>query len=141
MINRDGSDVRQLTSFGGSNAHWSPDGQRIIFESQHLYDEPITDIYAQVESSGILSMRIDGSEVIRIADGAYSPVWSPSTWRGSPANQQTLHLKQITVGDHHSCGLETDGRVVCWGTTTLAKHHHPIYCLLFLRRETSTRAG
>ena len=125
VINRDGSDIRQLTSFGGSNAHWSPDGQRIIFESQHLYDEPITDIYAQVESSGILSMRIDGSEVIRIADGAYSPVWSPSTWRGSPANQQTLHLKQITVGDHHSCGLETDGRVVCWGNNDFGQASPP----------------
>ncbi len=125
VMNRDGSDIRQLTDFGGSNAHWSPDGQRIIFESQHLYDEPITDIYAEAESHGIVSMRIDGSEVVRITDGAHSPVWSPSVWHGNSATQQILHLKQITVGDHHSCGLETDGRVVCWGNNDFGQASPP----------------
>ena len=125
VMNRDGTDIRQLTTFGSSNAHWSPDGQRIILESQHLYKEPITDIYAEFESHGILSMRIDGSEVVRISDGAYSPVWSPSEWRVRDATRQTLRLKQATIGDVHACGLETGGTVVCWGNNDLGQTSPP----------------
>ena len=88
----DGSDVQQLTSNArrfSINSDWSPDGQKIAFDSDRVGGGGRTQVYV---------MNSDGSGVTQVTRGAgfhSSPGWSPdgtslaieSEWGDYPAQQ------------------------------------------------------
>lgn len=64
ITNADGTDVHQLSSANGSHAHWSPDGDKIIFHGE--------------VNNGIWLINPDGSnEKLFYSRGGY-PAWSPN---------------------------------------------------------------
>jgi hypothetical protein len=67
VINADGTGETNLTnSFGSGNgaSAWSPDGQKIVFESGR-------------SPAGIYVMNADGTGVARLSDPGDNPAWSP----------------------------------------------------------------
>ncbi len=64
-MNADGTDVQRLIDSGGENPSWSPDGSRILFESNRHGD-----------GSEIYTMNADGTDVQFLA-GGNNPSWSP----------------------------------------------------------------
>ncbi|MDE0188508.1 MAG: S8 family serine peptidase [bacterium] len=140
VMDRDGANVKQLTDFGGWDASWSPDGQSIVFGSTYFFENPYEEwnIYAEAQSWGILTMSVGGSDPVRLFDGADSPAWTPSGQTGftdGSVAPQSLRLEQITMGDHHACGLDTGGMAICWGNNDLGQTSPP--AVLF----TSVEAG
>ena len=123
--------IRQLTDNGGRNPNWSPDGSRIAYESTHLYVSPYSEwnIYASLESNGIIVMNIDGSGLQRIADSAGDPAWAPSPTGGRPRveipTSSPTEFSMISTGGFHSCGIRTDGTVACWGSDDLGQTSSP----------------
>jgi TolB protein len=74
VMNRDGSDVRTLTT--GGSPDWSPDGSEIVFER-------IGPCFFDICNGDIYAMAADGSQVrqLTFSDGLFSyyghPAWSP----------------------------------------------------------------
>ena len=72
-IQPDGTGLTQITDFRSNNADWSPDGTRLVFQSDHD-NEPLNtpDIYI---------IDIDGTNLVEIIDAPplvdYGPRWSP----------------------------------------------------------------
>jgi TolB protein len=80
VINRDGSDLEQLTypnpSFGGSTRpDWSPDGRQIAFV------RVIAATKTQMRNTQIWVMNADGSDPVLLMDRANEPDWSPNGQR------------------------------------------------------------
>jgi len=72
----DGSDRRQLTTKGGYNPSWSPDGTRIAFGA------------APEQVARLYTIRPNGTGVIAIADDAGAAEWSPdSRWLAFTRNK------------------------------------------------------
>ncbi len=74
VMNRDGSDIRQLTSgeFADFNPSFAPDGRHVIFDRSEL---------ALGQRSHIFSVAIDGSGLRQVSSGAASdqdPVYTPN---------------------------------------------------------------
>ena len=91
VVNVDGSGLQQLAGFnvgarGAGEADWSPDGTRIIFETNAAVDEngnilDAADIYVvNADGSGLTNLTrnqvILGAKTFRI-EGSSDPVWSP----------------------------------------------------------------
>ena len=82
-IRPDGSDLQQVTSAPGNEAHcaWSPDGEWIIFSSSRMgfKDEAIYTDSPQPYGELFL-MRYDGSDVRQLTDNQWedaTPAWEP----------------------------------------------------------------
>lgn len=60
-IRPDGTGLRRLTSRGGKNGSWSPDGRRLVFE----------------RSRALYAVRADGTGRRKLTSRATNPVWSP----------------------------------------------------------------
>ena len=73
LVNPDGSNLTQLTDFSSAVADWSPDGTRLVFNSDHD-DEP-TDV------PDLWAMNVDGTGLVELVDEPESvdafPKWSP----------------------------------------------------------------
>lgn len=73
LIDADGSNLTQFTDFSSAIAHWSPDGNRLIFNSDHD-DEP-------KDTPDIWTMNIDGTGLLELldvpADADFDASWSP----------------------------------------------------------------
>lgn len=67
MSEKDGSNLRRLTSIGGSTPRWSPDGKRIVFESNHRGQPEIYVLTISTES--VLRLTSDQGSNLR-------PSWS-----------------------------------------------------------------
>ena len=77
-MNADGSGQTQLTSTPNfsENPNWSPDGRRIVFDSDR----------AEKGNLDIYSMKADGSDVQQLTDSPALdavPAWSPDGHRSS----------------------------------------------------------
>lgn len=69
----DGSQHRQITDFRSNNADWSPDGTRIVFQSDHQNEpEDTPDIYILNLLSGELAEILDDPP-----STDFNPRWSP----------------------------------------------------------------
>jgi len=73
-IHADGSNLTQLTDFRSANGDWSPDGSKIVFQSDHQNEpEDTPDIYI---------IDANGENLVEILDAPetadYSPRWSPA---------------------------------------------------------------
>ena len=78
IMNADGSDVRRLTNNEASDSHlrWSPDGRRIVFESNRDDPDPGDDH----RTWNIYVMNADGSDQTRLTNNEAIdtlPRWSP----------------------------------------------------------------
>ena len=96
-VQASGEQLRQITPFaiGAGDAHWSPDGKRIVFEA---YPSPTSrgDVYV---------VRDDGSGLRNLTDnaatnGSSDPVWLPD-------GKRMLFLQGIRNGDEFVLGLAT----------------------------------
>ncbi len=68
VMNADGSSIIELTDHSGSGStpSWSPDSERLVFSR----------FTKAGDSTGIYSVRRDGSETLRLADFGIAPSWS-----------------------------------------------------------------
>jgi serine/threonine protein kinase/Tol biopolymer transport system component len=89
IVGATGESVRRLTDFG-SNAAWSPDGQRIVFCT-----EEVGSVYSRNGISALWTVDLNGGAPVKIDDGdAIQPAWSPSGTRiafwQNPSGQRDL---------------------------------------------------
>ncbi len=78
IANADGSNARLLTE--GSQASWSPDGQRIAFVQFFTVEVPEAGVGISVSALDILTMNVDGSDKKRLTSalgGEREPHFSP----------------------------------------------------------------
>ena len=121
VMNRDGSGVRRLATWGGSPA-WSPDGLQLAFSG----------------ASGITVANADGSSARRIAAGS-APTWSPdgrelafvrveftsagcTVSRIFAVNVEGANERRVTPRSAGSCGADDyqpdwQARCTIYGTT------------------------
>ena len=73
LINTDGSELAQFTTFSSAVPHWSPDGLRLVFNSDHD-DEP-------KDTPDLWGMDLDGTNLVeyidRPASADFNGQWSP----------------------------------------------------------------
>jgi TolB protein len=115
VVNRDGSGLRQLTSWPGEDGWpaWSPDGKRIAFCSTHGWPAGPTRYALWV-------MNADGSYKRRLARGmlgAY-PVWSPDgkeiLFTGGPPNDADNNLWVVRPDGSGPRRVPLKGWLVDW---------------------------
>ena len=80
-LRSNGSDVTKLADPGASDATWSPDGTKILFQR-----------WSDGLSDGIWAMGADGSNPQRLTDLGFRPVWSPDGQRIVFGKNGTLWL-------------------------------------------------
>lgn len=91
----DGSKPKQLTSFGGpatGTPRWSPDGNRIVFDSSAT---GTSDTYV-IDAEGGMPRRLT-SELV----GHYMPSWSPSG--------KLIYFKSNRSGSDHIWSVSAEG--------------------------------
>lgn len=73
LTDADGSNLEQFTDFSSAVSDWSPDGNGLIFNSDHD-DEP-------VDTPDIWAMNLDGTGLVELLDepptADFNPQWSP----------------------------------------------------------------
>jgi TolB protein len=111
VVHPDGRDARQLTSnsIWDGDAHWSPDGRRIVFASERDSNPGWP-----VRRAEIHVMNADGSNVRKLTnsvDGSRTPRWSPdgtriafarrddSGYRVYVMNADGTNLRAVTPAD------------------------------------------
>jgi Tol biopolymer transport system component len=97
VVNADGSGLTQVTDFSSAVPHWSPDGGRLMFNSDHD-DEPndVPDLYA---------MNLDGSNLVEIVD---QPETADFNGRWSPDGSRVLFVSDRT-GNYELFVVNVDG--------------------------------
>jgi TolB protein len=100
VINLDGTGLKQLTALGhleAGNAHWSPDGTRILFQSFGSFPEgSIPQLY---------TILPDGTHLVQLTTNErnYEPAWSPDgtkivfAHRSSTGADQNAHLYEMNA--------------------------------------------
>jgi Tol biopolymer transport system component len=90
----DGTDLTQLTDFSSANADWSPDGGRIVFQSDHDNEPKDTpDIYV-IDSTGENMVEIlDAPEI-----PDYNARWSPDGEKILFTSNRTEKTELFTIG-------------------------------------------
>jgi hypothetical protein len=89
-MNADGSNETPITTTGGLNPAWSPDGTRIAFQS---YRDGSGDIY---------TMNANGSGVARLTDSPYAdeyPTWSPDGTKIAFVHGRTWTERRLRIMD------------------------------------------
>jgi len=73
LVNVDGTDLVQFTTFSSAVPHWSPDGLRLVFNSDHD-DEP-------TDTPDLWGMDLDGTNLVEYVDrpptADFNGQWSP----------------------------------------------------------------
>lgn len=123
MSETDGSNLRRLTSIGGSTPRWSPDGKQILFESNQR-GQP--DVYVlTLETGGVQRFTMDGASNSRPSwsrDGRYIYFGSNRTgrWQIWKVPSRGGDAVQITrMGGLYA--VETfDGRAIYYTSPELA---------------------
>lgn len=73
-VQADGSDLTQVTDFRSNNVDWSPDGSRLVFQSDHQNEpENTPDIYLIDANGENLEEILDEPPMVD-----YGPRWSPN---------------------------------------------------------------
>ena len=102
----DGSHLTQITDFRSANADWSPDGSRIVFQSDHQNEpEDTPDIYL-IDSTG--------ENMIEILDDPETPDYYP---RWSPDGKKILFVSTRT-GKTELFTISIDGTEIVQITET-----------------------
>lgn len=86
VMNADGTGQTRLTNGAGPGVSWSPDGQKIVFDS----------------NPGISVMNADGSHLTLLASAGESPAWSPDGQRIAfvvrpEANSESIRMKETEI--------------------------------------------
>ena len=97
LIDADGSNLVQFTDFSSAVPHWSPDGKRLIFNSDHD-DEP-------KDTPDLWAMDIDGSNLVELVD---KPPTADFNGRWSPDGKQILFASDRDV-DYNLYVMNVDG--------------------------------
>ena len=94
VVNADGSDLEELVQ--GSDPSWSPDGNRLAFDSGSPFNS----------GSRVLVMDVDGTGLQDLASG-YEPIWSPDGSRIAFTKDGTgLYDSDLWVVDPTGSNLE-----------------------------------
>jgi TolB protein len=100
VINRDGTGLKQVTAWGqleAGNAHWSPDSQRILFQSFGSFPAGST--------PQLYTIFPDGTHLVQLTSKERNswPAWSPEgtkiifAYRSTTAVDQNGHLYEMNV--------------------------------------------
>jgi Tol biopolymer transport system component len=121
LMNADGSDSKLLVSniFHDVNLAWSPDGTKIAFCSVKS---------SRGSEFSLHVINIDGSNELRLAEGAGSPAWSPdgkqiafTTFRGidliNADGTDRRQLARLNTWVLHSLAWSPDGREIVFGSS------------------------
>ncbi len=99
IVNADGSNLFQLTDFRSNNADWSPDGQQIVFQSDHDNEPTDTpDIYVIDANGENLVELVDLPEAID-----FNPRWSA---------QNEILLISSRAGNMEIFTMQADGSAI-----------------------------
>jgi TolB protein len=105
VMSSDGQNRARLTNRlgdGNSTFRWSPDGSMIVFETNDALIECDDDgVPSQCPLPQVWTMRADGSDVTKVADGA-APSWAPDSRRIAFAAD-----RQIQVANADGTGRRT----------------------------------
>lgn len=150
VMNIDGSNIRALTSGGGSkeDAAWSPDGTHIAFDSTADDPDPLNCGLSGHPACivNIYVMRADGTDVVRVTQSSSNnpaanthPQWSPDNTRlafvsnrdgneeiyttKADGTGQTRLTSDPTVDEHPT--WSSDGLFIMWDTNR--DGHYQIY--------------
>ena len=92
-IQPDSTNLTQITDFRSNNPDWSPDGSRLVFQSDHQNEpENTPDIYL---------IDADGTNLVEILDDPekidYNPRWSPDGSRILFLSSRTGNMEIFTI--------------------------------------------
>lgn len=97
LIDADGSNLVQFTDFSSAVPHWSPDGKRLVFNSDHD-DEP-------KDTPDLWAMDLDGSNLVELLD---KPPTADFNGRWSPDGKQILFVSDRDE-DYNLYVINVDG--------------------------------
>lgn len=97
IINEDGTGLTQLTDFRSNNGDWSPDGKKIIFQSDHQ-NEP-------QDRPDIYQIDVDGENLKEILDEPPIADFGP---RFTPDGSQVIFISDRT-GNYEIFQMNDDG--------------------------------
>lgn len=97
LIDADGSNLTQFTDCSSAVPHWSPDGERLIFNSDHD-DEP-------KDTPDLWAMDLDGSNLEEIVD---KPPTADFNGQWSPDGKRILFVSNRD-GDYNLYVIDVDG--------------------------------
>jgi Tol biopolymer transport system component len=100
VINRDGTVLKQVTEWGklkAGNAHWSPDGKLILFQSFGAFPEGST--------PQLYTTSPDGTHLVQLTSKERNswPAWSPDgtkiifVYRSTTGQDQNAHLYEMNA--------------------------------------------
>ena len=115
LINMDGTDLVQLTTFSSAVPHWSPDGLRLIFNSDHD-DEP-------KDTPDLWGMDLDGTKLVEYVD---RPPTADFNGQWSPDGNRILFVSDRD-GDYNLYVIDIDGTGLKRLTSHQAADYNPCW--------------